>query len=97
MNETQEHDATYEMEVLEEMGLALAQSTMQRAMNLANLNQSQVAGKLDWDRSFVSKIMRGDHNLTVKTFTRVLAACGFEPRFDFALTRIPRWASTKAD
>jgi len=37
---------------------------------------------MERNRSFVSRMLSGSHNLTVKTMARSLAACGFEVRFE---------------
>jgi transcriptional regulator with XRE-family HTH domain len=68
--------------VLEESALAMAQATIQNAMQESGTNRAELARRLDCDRSFVSRILSGSHNLTVKTMARCLAACGFEIRFE---------------
>jgi transcriptional regulator with XRE-family HTH domain len=70
-----------DIEVLEESALAMAQSTIQNAINESGLSRADLARKMDCDRSFISRILNGNHNLTIKTMARSMAACGFEVRF----------------
>lgn len=67
--------------VLEESALASAQSTIQNAINQAQISKAALARKMDCHRSFVSRMLSGNHNLTIRTMSRALAACGFEVRF----------------
>jgi len=67
--------------VLEESALACAQSTIQNAINQARISKATLARKMNCHRSFVSRMLTGNHNLTIKTMSRALAACGFEVRF----------------
>jgi transcriptional regulator with XRE-family HTH domain len=71
-----------DIEVLEEAALAMAQSVIQNAMTESGIKQSEVARRMERDRSFVSRMLSGNHNLTIKTMARSLAACGFEVRFE---------------
>jgi hypothetical protein len=71
-----------DIEVLEESALAMAQSTIQNAMDASGLSRAEIARRMERDRSFVSRMLSGSHNLTVKTVARSLAACGFEVRFE---------------
>ncbi len=66
------------LRILEESALALAQSTIYSAMEAAGFSRSDLARELNRPRSFVTRLLKGDHNLTVKTLSRVLAGCGFE-------------------
>ena len=77
----QSENLEVEPEILEESALAGAQATIQIAMERAKLKPSELAESMGRPRSFISKMLSGSHNLTVKTFARALAACGFEPRF----------------
>ncbi len=70
-----------ESEVLEESALAMAQSTIQNAIIQAGISKSDLARRMQCNRSHVSRIMTGEHNLTIKTMARALAACGQEIRF----------------
>lgn len=71
-----------DVEILEEAALAMAQSTIQSAMDAAGLSKAELARKLKRQRSFISVMLSGRHNLTVKTMSRSLAACGYELRFN---------------
>ncbi len=73
--------APIDVEVLEESALAMAQSTIQNAINEAGITRADLARKMECPRSFVSRMLSGNHNLTVKTMSKSLAACGFEVRF----------------
>jgi transcriptional regulator with XRE-family HTH domain len=66
----------------EEIALAMAQSALQGALNDSGLRRSDVAARLKVSRPFITKMLRGDYNLTVKSMARVFAACGFEVRFE---------------
>ena len=70
-----------ELESLEGITLAMAQSEIQAAMDESGLKPSQLAERIGRPRSFISKILRGDHNLSMRTMARVFGACGFEIRF----------------
>ena len=74
-------NAPIDVGVLEEAALAMAQSTIQNAIHGAGITRADLARKMDCPRSFVSRMLNGNHNLTVKTMARSLAACGFEVRF----------------
>ena len=67
--------------VLEESALAMAQSTIQNAIGESRISRAELARRMQCDRSFVSRMLRGGHNLTIRTMARSLAACGFEVRF----------------
>jgi hypothetical protein len=70
-----------DVEVLEESALAMAQSTIQNAMEEARVTKSDLADRMDCHRSLVTRMLSGSQNLTVKTMSRALAACGYEVRF----------------
>src|SRR5437867_9347423 len=81
------HAPTYaavDLDVLQESALAVAQSTIQNAMNEAGLKPIDLAKKLGWHRSFVSRMMSGRQNLTIKTFALALAGCGFRAQFGYS-------------
>ncbi len=67
--------------ILEESALAMAQATIQNVMNESGVSKAELARRMECDRSFVTRMLTGSHNLTVKTMARSLAACGFEVRF----------------
>jgi len=69
--------------VVQETALAMAQATIQNALNQSGLKRSELAEKMGRPRSFISRMLRGSHNLTIKTFALALAACGFEPSFGY--------------
>ena len=70
-----------DIEVLEESALAMAQSTIQHAMDESGMSKAELARKMNRNRSLVSHMLSGSHNLTIKTMARSMAACGFEVRF----------------
>jgi transcriptional regulator with XRE-family HTH domain len=70
-----------DLEVLEESALFMAQATIQNAINEAGLSRAELAKKMNCQRSFVSRMMTGKHNLTVRTMARAILACGFEVGF----------------
>ncbi len=74
-------DVDPDLEILEEAALAMAQATIQNAINRSGLSRAELARRLDRPRSFISRILGGDHNLTIKTMARTLLACGYEVRF----------------
>jgi len=86
---------TDDLEIVEESALAMAQSTIQNAMNRSGISRSEMARRMDCHRSFVSRMMTGDHNLTIKTMARSLAVCGFEIRFQ-PVTLECTWADAGA-
>lgn len=69
--------------VLQESALAIAQATLENALASSGITRSELAEKMSRPRSFISRMMSGSHNLTIKTFALALAACGFEPRFAY--------------
>lgn len=70
-----------DLEVLEESALFMAQATIQNAINDAGLSRADLAKKMNCPRSFISRMMSGRHNLTVRTMARAMLACGFEVGF----------------
>jgi transcriptional regulator with XRE-family HTH domain len=83
-----------DIEVLSESALAMAQATIQRAMVQSKISKATLARKMDTPRSFISRMLSGSHNLTVKTMARALAACGYE--IEFGLTPVV-WNWTSAE
>lgn len=77
-----------DLEVLSESALAMAQATMQNAIDQSRISRATLARRMDAPRSFVTRMLSGSHNLTIKTMARCLAACGYE--LDFGLTPV-RW------
>jgi hypothetical protein len=84
--------APVDLDVVQESALAGAQATIHDAMVAAGLKPVELAKKLGWHRSTVSRIMNGQHNLTVKTFALALAGCGYKLKFEYAPLRW-RWAA----
>lgn len=70
-----------DLEVLEESALFTAQATIQNALNDAGLSRAELAKRMDCPRSFVTRMMSGRHNLTVRTMSRAILACGYEVGF----------------
>jgi len=71
-----------DFDVLEESALAMAQATMYKAMKESGIKKADLARGMNRPRSFITRMLTGSHNLTVKTFARAMAACGFELRFE---------------
>lgn len=70
-----------DLDILEEAALAMAQATIQNAINKSGISRAELARRLGRPRSFVSRLLSGDHNLTIRTMARALLACGYEVRF----------------
>jgi hypothetical protein len=68
-------------DVLEEGALAMAQATIQNAINESNITRIELARRMNCHRSFITRMLSGSHNLTIKTMARSMAACGYEVRF----------------
>ena len=75
-------DNAVDLEVLEESALAMAQSTIQSAITKSGISRAEMARRMNRNRSFISHMLTGSHNLTIKTMARSLAVCGFEVRFE---------------
>jgi transcriptional regulator with XRE-family HTH domain len=71
-----------DFEVLEESALAMAQATIQSAIKEAAISRADLARRMKCNRSIVSRMLSGEHNLTIKTMSRALGACGYEVRFN---------------
>jgi len=82
-----------DIEVLQESALFMAQATIENAILEAGIKRADLARKMDRPRSFVSRMLSGSHNLTVKTMALAMAACGFEVRFE----RVPIVWNWKAE
>ncbi len=70
-----------DLDIVEESALAMAQSTIQNAITKSGINRAEVARRMKCNRSHISRMLSGSHNLTVKTMARSLAVCGFEVQF----------------
>jgi transcriptional regulator with XRE-family HTH domain len=75
-------DDELDLDIIEESALALAQSTIQNAITKSGLSRAEMARRMKRNRSLVSRLLNGSHNLTVKTMARSMAVCGFEVRFE---------------
>jgi transcriptional regulator with XRE-family HTH domain len=73
-------DDVVDLDIIEESALAMAQSTIQNAINKSGISRSEMARRMGRNRSFISRMLTGSHNLTVKTLAKSLAVCGFEVR-----------------
>ena len=71
-----------DLEVLEESALAMAQATIQGAIREAAISRADLARRMKCNRSVVSRMLSGEHNLTIKTMSRALAACAYVVRFN---------------
>jgi transcriptional regulator with XRE-family HTH domain len=71
-----------DLDIIEETALAMAQSTLQNAIDKSGISRTEMARRMKCNRSLVSRLLSGSHNLTVKTMARSMAVCGFEVRFE---------------
>lgn len=83
---------TVDLDLLEETALAIAQATIQNSLDDAGINRSEMARRMGRPRSYITRILQGDHNLTVKTLARALGACGREMNLNATLP-VCTWAS----
>jgi transcriptional regulator with XRE-family HTH domain len=75
--------ADIDVEVIVESSLAMAQAAIQKVMKDSNVRKIELAARLGRPRSFISKMLSGSHNLTVKTLARALAVCGYELTWEY--------------
>jgi transcriptional regulator with XRE-family HTH domain len=75
-----------DLDVMAESAVAIAQARIHDAMKDAGISRAELARRLDINRAFITKLFRSDYSMTVRTFARVMAACGYQT--DFAPTRI---------
>lgn len=85
-----------DLDQMEEIALAMAQAEIEDAVSCSGLKYSQVAERADRPKSFISKILRGNHNLTIRTMARMFAACGYELRFGREPAAAVAWVSPGA-
>lgn len=71
-----------DFESSEEMTTAMAQAIVYQAIRRAGISQAELARRLGVNRSRVTQIL--ERNMTMRTFARAVAACGFELRFALA-------------
>ena len=76
-----------DVEVLSESALAQAQATIQNAMDQAQISRADLARSMERSRSYVSRMLSGSHNLTIKTMARATLACGYEVKFGLTATQ----------
>ena len=81
-----------DVDVVVESALAGAQWTIQQAMTECKIQKAELAERLGRPRSFISRMLNGSHNLTVKTLARALAVCGYELTWQY---RPIRWGWVK--
>jgi hypothetical protein len=89
---TKTHPAAGDLERYEELAIATAQLDMEVAIAKSGLQRSEIADVMGRPKSFISKIMGGGHNLTIRTMARLFAACGFELRFGKVST-VKHWSA----
>ena len=75
--------AVVDLEILQESALAMAQATIQNAMDERGLKPSTLAASMGRKRPFVSRMLRGNYNMTIKTFALALAACGYRAKLGY--------------
>ena len=68
-----------QMKVLEESAFARAQAIIQEAIDQTDLSMAEVSREMGRNRSFVTRMLSSDHNLTIKTMTRALAVLSRTP------------------
>ena len=84
------HKEDFSVEKLEEAALAEAQAVISQAMKQAGLLQYELAHYLQVPPSAISRMLNGKQNLTLKTFTRALIVCGFQPTFTIQPIEVSR-------
>jgi len=82
--EKREIESPAEIELLQETAVAMAQATIQNAINERKISKSELAKRMGRQRSLVTRMMRGDYNITIKTYALALAACGYHAKFGYA-------------
>lgn len=70
-----------DLDVIEETAIALAQSSIESARLKAGLSRADLARAMGRSASYITRILKGDHNLTVRTLARALGACGVDLEF----------------
>jgi len=75
-------DDAVDLDIIGESALAIAQSTIQNAITKSGISRAEMARRMKCNRSMISRLLTGSHNLTVKTMARSMAVCGFEVRFE---------------
>ena len=62
-----------DLDIVEETALAMAQSAIQTAIDKSGISRTEMARRMKCNRSLVSRLLSGSHNLTVKTMARSMA------------------------
>lgn len=75
-------DLRVDLDVVEETAIAMAQATIESTAKMVGLSRSGLASEMGRPRSFITRIMGGNHNITVRTLARALGACGFQLKFE---------------
>jgi plasmid maintenance system antidote protein VapI len=73
-----------DVELVQGAALAMAQATIQQAICKRKISRTDLAKRMGRQRSFVTRMMSGNYNMTIKTFALALAACAYRPTFGFA-------------
>ena len=73
---------------LGEVTVAMAQATIQLALDASAKPKSEVSVELGLSPSGLSRILGGSRHLSVRTLGEILAACGFEVRFELIKRRL---------
>lgn len=76
----------YAMRVVKETWLAMAQASICNALKQSGMSKRELAREMGKPRSFVTRMLRGEHNITVKTYASAIVSCGFEPVIHFLPT-----------
>jgi len=59
-------------------------------MNENNISRTELARRLDRTKGFVSQVLNGSRNVTLRTLADILWALGCEPRFQVVPIGLPR-------
>lgn len=78
--------ATLEVQFLESIQTMLSE-TLANYMEKHNIGFNEIARKLDWSPSKVSKIKKGEANLTLASLAHFFALLGKEPQDVFKKTK----------
>jgi hypothetical protein len=81
--QTSPRTAAVDLQILQESALAIAQATIQNAMDESGLKPSTLAERMGKKRPFISRMLRGNHNMTIATFALALGACGYRVKLGY--------------
>jgi DNA-binding phage protein len=73
--------SSVDTEILEETAIAIAQAEICAVMRMTSTPKGEVAKRLGMSSPSVTRALKGDHNLTIRTMARLFGACGYEVRF----------------